>query len=127
MNSFENYIELNENPIDTDKIKSVELKISKSVTDFKKELMFKRYTTLKWWCQSVLSNNQKIVCGYYPSDDFVIKKIKEYSLDELVEIGDWNDKICFYQFNNMLTFIKASFNKKKDAKFYKIFSSKSLK
>ena len=126
MNSFESYIPLDENPIDSEKIKSIELKINKSLGT-RNELSFKRYKTCKWCSESVLVNNQKIVCAFWNQDFIVndINSVKEYSLDNLKKIGKWNDCVCFNQFNNLLSFIKTSFLIKKNTNLLK-FHQESL-
>lgn len=109
MSCFEEYTNVHENPLDTDLLKAVSLKTTRNIPkDTKREINFKRYKTVKWWGQSVLVNTKKVSVGYWEKDH-VVDEIKEYSLDDLIAIGDWNPRICFYQLEKILSFIKQSF------------------
>lgn len=113
---FEKYTDLHENPLDSDRYGGVELKTSKKITSgTKQEQMFRRYKTLRWWAQSVLVNMKKISVGYR-NERGLVDEIQEYSLRDLATIGDWSPKICFYQLDRILTFIKQSFASNPDTK-----------
>lgn len=111
MDCFENVVKLHE-PIDSDKIEGVELKTCKAVLSRAQKQTFKRFKTLKWHNQSFLSNVKKVAVGYW-SDEHIVDCIKEYTLQELVKIGDnsWRPELCLYQLDKILAFIKRCFLK----------------
>lgn len=111
MDSFEEEIP-KRNPLNSDQIKSVEFKTSKEITDDKKKKMFQRYKTLKWWSKSVFSYTNKIIVAYWKGN-MIAYDIQEYSLNDLTKLGDWNSRICFDQFDKILTFIENSFKTNK--------------
>lgn len=110
MDSFEDVCRLDK-PLDSDLIKSVELKTSKKITNERQETSFKKFKTLKWYSQSFLTNIKKLVVGWH--HDLIVDDIKEYKLEDLIDLGDgyWNPNLCVYQMNNILSFIKHSFSK----------------
>lgn len=110
MDCFENVVKLN-GVIDSDLIKGVELKTCKHIEDNPRlESNFKKFKTMKWYNQSILSNVNKISCGFW-RDDHIVDEIKEFSLADLVKIGTFDKKLCLVQFNKILTFIKSCFIK----------------
>lgn len=60
-------------------------------------------------------NVKKIAIGFW-DENLVVDNIKEYSLDDLVAMSEWSPKICFFQLNNILSFIKTSFKESKQTK-----------
>lgn len=109
MDCFEEYTDVYENPLNSDRLKAVSLKTTREIPrDTKREINFKRFKTVRWWAQSALVNASKVTVGYWKKDH-VVDEITEYSLDDLVAIGDWNNRICFYQLASILSFIKRSF------------------
>lgn len=106
---FEKYTSVHANPLDSDLLQGVELKTVKSFAkNTKQEQNFKKFKTLKWYGQSVLANMKKVSVGYW-QENHVVNEIKEYSLDDLIAIGNWNPKVCFYQLDKILSFIKRCF------------------
>ena len=84
-------------PTDSSRVSSVEVRTSKTAkTEIK--LMNYKNKVLRWYCHSLFTNNKKFAIAYWP-DDFVANEIKEYSLDELLEIGgsEWSMEVCLYQ------------------------------
>lgn len=51
MNCFEEYVDLKKNPLDSDSIRSVEIKLSKRSSKFMSKKKFHEIKTLKWWSQ----------------------------------------------------------------------------
>ena len=108
MDCFLNVVPLHE-PIDSDKIESVELKTCRALVKDNQKRTFAKFKTLKWYNQSFLSNVKKVVVGYW-QDEHIVHRIREYSLQELVGLGsDWSPELCQYQCDKMLTFIKECF------------------
>lgn len=95
MDCFEKYQNLTDE-IDSKRLGAVQFKTSKQATTDKQKNRFKRTKTLLWWSQAVLVNAKIAVAMW--KNDFVANEVREYSIDDLVEIGSgWNPKICFYQ------------------------------
>lgn len=109
MDCFENVVALHE-PIDSDWIAGVELKTCKTVLNQRQKQTFERFKTLKWHNQSFLSNVKKIAVGFW-QEDHIVDRIKEYSLQDLVRMGNnnWSPELCLYQTDKILAFIKACF------------------
>ena len=98
MDCFEKYQNLTDE-IDSKRLGAVQFKTSKQATTDKQKNRFKRTKTLLWWSQAVLVNAKIAVAMW--KNDFVANEVREYSIDDLVEIGSgWNPKICFYQVDN---------------------------
>lgn len=75
---------------------------------------------------SVLTNNKKISVGYW-TDDYVVDEIKEYTLQDLVGIGHWTPRICFFQLDNILAFIKKSFRQNENTNLLKFHHKRDSK
>lgn len=92
----------------------------------KKESKFKFFKSNKYWSQAKLINTKKVVVAFR-DDNYIVDDIKEYSLDELVEAGDFNPNFNLYQLNKILTFIKQCFQSNKGLSllkfYYKPYSS----
>jgi len=112
MNCFEDNSNLNENPIPSSKIKSVELKSCRKLMNASHENNFRSTKTLKYWSHSTLVNNDKVCVAFF-DDDYVVDEAREYRLSDLTKTGSWSSRICFHQFERILWFIKKSFIEKK--------------
>ena len=109
MDCFENVVNLHE-PIDSDKIKGVELKTCKAIQTERQRQTFEKFKTLKWHNQSFLSNVKKVAVGYWQGNH-IVDRIKEYSLQDLARIGEssWSPELCLFQCDQILAFIKGCF------------------
>ena len=127
MDCFESIVKLDE-PLDSNLFESVELKTCKHIENERHRNSFKRFKTMKWYNQSFLINVKKISVGYW-RNQHIVDEIREYNLEELKQIGDWNHELCLNQLYQILSFIKSSFMQQNTSKLkftYRSFSYKLI-
>lgn len=117
MGCFQNEFSL-EGELNSDAMGAVECKIIKELSNEKEMKKFRRFKTVRFWSQAVLSNTELVALGFW-RNDMIAFKAEEYTVEGLTKIGEWNEQACLLQLNNILTFIKKSFKDHQPAKLLK--------
>ena len=81
---------------DSSPVSTIEVRVSKKTS--KNKIKFFGLKALRWYCHSLFTNNKKFTIACWPND-LVANEIKEYNLDDMLEVGggEVNKKICLYQ------------------------------
>ncbi|CAG9575853.1 unnamed protein product [Danaus chrysippus] len=85
----------------------VELKTNRHIEFSRQELNFKKFKTIKWWCQSFLTGVETILCGCR-NDSGIVEELKMYRVNDLPKISKkfWDPSVCFNFLDDFFTFVK---------------------